>query len=138
MIRSPANRLRLAAAAGLLVVGAVAGAVIVRYLPVADPLPATADAERQVLYWYDPMAPDRHFAAPGKSPFMDMPLVPRYADEAGAGGQAGVRIDPALTQTLGARYATVQRGVLAGDLTVPAFVENGKYTGSGWGDPPRG
>ena len=25
-----------------------------------------------------------------------------------------------------------------GDVTVPAFVENGKYTGSGWGDPPRG
>jgi glutaredoxin len=25
-----------------------------------------------------------------------------------------------------------------GDLTVPAFVENGAYTGSGWGDPPRG
>jgi glutaredoxin len=25
-----------------------------------------------------------------------------------------------------------------GDLTVPAFVENGAYKGSGWGDPPRG
>jgi glutaredoxin len=25
-----------------------------------------------------------------------------------------------------------------GDLTVPAFVENGVYIGSGWGDPPRG
>ncbi len=25
-----------------------------------------------------------------------------------------------------------------GDLTVPAFVENGKYKSSGWGDPPRG
>ena len=25
-----------------------------------------------------------------------------------------------------------------GDLIVPAFVENGIYKGSGWGDPPRG
>lgn len=25
-----------------------------------------------------------------------------------------------------------------GDLTVPAFVENGVYKSSGWGDPPRG
>ena len=25
-----------------------------------------------------------------------------------------------------------------GDPTVPALVENGKYIGSGWGDPPRG
>ena len=26
----------------------------------------------------------------------------------------------------------------AGDLTVPAIVENGEYVQSGWGDPPRG
>lgn len=25
-----------------------------------------------------------------------------------------------------------------GDPTVPCIVENGKYVGSGWGDPPRG
>ena len=25
-----------------------------------------------------------------------------------------------------------------GDPTVPCIVENGVYTGSGWGDPPRG
>ena len=25
-----------------------------------------------------------------------------------------------------------------GDLVVPVIVENGKYVGSGWGDPPRG
>ena len=38
--------------------------------------------KRQVLYWYDPMVPDKHFDKPGKSPFMDMELVPKYADEA--------------------------------------------------------
>ncbi len=25
-----------------------------------------------------------------------------------------------------------------GDPTVPCFVEDGKFKGSGWGDPPRG
>jgi len=25
-----------------------------------------------------------------------------------------------------------------GDPTVPAIVQDGKYVGSGWGDPPRG
>ena len=38
-------------------------------------------------YWYDPMHPSQHFDKPGKSPFMDMPLVPKYAD--GATSHAG-------------------------------------------------
>ncbi len=68
---------------------------------------APAAAERKVLYWYDPMVPQQHFDKPGKSPFMDMELVPKYADE---GGDAGsVRIDPAVTQNLGMRLATVTR-----------------------------
>lgn len=49
------------------------------------PKPAPAAAKpptRKVLYWYDPMVPDKHFDKPGKSPFMDMELVPKYADEA--------------------------------------------------------
>ncbi len=35
----------------------------------------------KVLYWYDPMKPEVHFDKPGKSPFMDMQLVPKYAEE---------------------------------------------------------
>lgn len=31
-----------------------------------------ANSERKVLYWYDPMVPDKRFSQPGKSPFMDM------------------------------------------------------------------
>ena len=46
--------------------------------------------ERKILYWYDPMQPDQHFDKPGKSPFMDMELVPKYADD--APGAAGVRM----------------------------------------------
>ena len=32
-------------------------------------------------YWYDPMVPAQHFDQPGKSPFMDMQLVPKCTDE---------------------------------------------------------
>jgi Cu(I)/Ag(I) efflux system membrane fusion protein len=72
-------------------------------------------AERQVLYWYDPMVPTQKFDKPGKSPFMDMQLVPRYADEAAAPG-ATPDSAPALTvstqarQALGLRLAQVERG----------------------------
>jgi Cu(I)/Ag(I) efflux system membrane fusion protein len=71
--------------------------------------PAAADG-RRVLYWYDPMVPQHRFDRPGKSPFMDMDLVPRYADEGEAGDT--VRIDPAVAQNLGLRLATVTRGPL--------------------------
>ncbi|MFP5464301.1 MAG: efflux RND transporter periplasmic adaptor subunit, partial [Gammaproteobacteria bacterium] len=60
---------------------------------------------------YDPMYPQQRFERPGKSPFMDMQLVPRYADEATdqSDRQAGVKIDPAIVQNLGMRLAMVQR-----------------------------
>ncbi|MFH1157638.1 MAG: efflux RND transporter periplasmic adaptor subunit [Pseudomonadota bacterium] len=54
-------------------------------VPVAGEQPAPgavqSHAERKVLYWYDPMMPGKKFDKPGKSPFMDMELVPKYADE---------------------------------------------------------
>ncbi|MFC0679040.1 efflux RND transporter periplasmic adaptor subunit [Lysobacter korlensis] len=79
---------------------------------------AAAEAgEPKVLYWYDPMVPDQHFDKPGKSPFMDMELVPKYADE--GGGTTGVRIDPGVQQNVGIRTEAVQTGTLAGQLRVP-------------------
>lgn len=66
---------------------------------------------RRVLYWHDPMVPGQKFDKPGKSPFMDMELVPVYADEAGDEGQ--VTIDPRLQQNLGVRTVTVERRALA-------------------------
>ena len=65
---------------------------------------ANPDGEREVLYWYDPMYPQQKFDAPGPSPFMDMELVPRYADQGGDG--ASISIDPSVTQNLGMRLAT--------------------------------
>ena len=66
--------------------------------------PATG---RKVLYWHDPMVPGQKFDKPGKSPFMDMELVPVYAE---AGGDEGnVAISPRMQQNLGMRTAEVTR-----------------------------
>ena len=46
--------------------------------PVATARPE--NQERRVLYWTDPMVPGFKSDKPGKSPFMDMELVPVYAD----------------------------------------------------------
>ncbi|MDA8259004.1 MAG: efflux RND transporter periplasmic adaptor subunit [Betaproteobacteria bacterium] len=70
-------------------------------------IPQTRQDEAKVLYWYDPMVPQQHFDKPGKSPFMDMQLLPKYADASGAA--AGVKIDPAVAQNLGMRLAKVER-----------------------------
>jgi Cu(I)/Ag(I) efflux system membrane fusion protein len=75
---------------------------------------------REVLYWYDPMVPDQHFDAPGRSPFMDMDLMPRYADE--GGGEAGVRIDPSVAQNLGVRLASVERASLSRSVTAAGVI----------------
>ena len=70
--------------------------------------PAT---EKKVLYWHDPMVPGQKFDKPGKSPFMDMQLVPVYA---GADADEGkVTISPRMQQNLGMRVAEVTKGVLA-------------------------
>ncbi len=68
---------------------------------------AASQSERPVLYWYDPMVPETHFDEPGKSPFMDMDLVPRYAGEPDA--PSGVAINPGVVQNLGIRFALVER-----------------------------
>lgn len=75
---------------------------------------------RKVLYWYDPMVPAQHFDKPGKSPFMDMQLVPKYVDEV---AEAGVRIDPSRVQSLGIRVVAVTRGTLASGLTATGVVD---------------
>jgi Cu(I)/Ag(I) efflux system membrane fusion protein len=77
----------------------------------STPSNAPANTERKALYWYDPMVPNQHFDKPGKSPFMDMQLVPKYAD-AGVGG-GGVQISPNIVQNLGLRIAPVELGRLS-------------------------
>ena len=72
----------------------------------ASPGSAT-DTGRKVLYWHDPMVPGQRFDKPGKSPFMDMQLVPVYAD--GGPGASGVTIGSGVQQNLGIRLAAVRR-----------------------------
>jgi Cu(I)/Ag(I) efflux system membrane fusion protein len=62
-------------------------------------------SERKVLYWHDPMVPGQRFDKPGKSPFMDMQLVPVYAEEAQS---SGVAVSPTMSQNLGLRTAVVR------------------------------
>jgi membrane fusion protein, copper/silver efflux system len=80
------------------------------------PTPNPIKEEPKVLYWYDPMVPDQHFDKPGKSPFMDMELVPKYAevDE----DAPALTVDVGLMQSLGMRKARVQRLPIDSELEV--------------------
>ncbi len=82
-----------------------------------QPIQETQSTEKKVLYWYDPMVPDQHFDKPGKSPFMDMQLVPKYA-ESETRSASGIRLDPGLQQNLALRRARVERKVLAQPLNI--------------------
>lgn len=85
--------------------------------------PASADGGK-VMYWYDPMSPAQHFDKPGKSPFMDMELVPKYAEDGGGSGAApGVSIDPSAMQNLGIRVVEAKMGSLTATLSVTGTID---------------
>jgi Cu(I)/Ag(I) efflux system membrane fusion protein len=71
----------------------------------------TDETGRRVLYWHDPMVPGQKFDKPGKSPFMDMDLVPVYADADNDKG--AVKISPRLAQSFGVRTVGAKEGSLA-------------------------
>ena len=77
-----------------------------------DTDPATG---KRVLYYHDPMVPGNKFDKPAKSPFMDMMLVPVYADSDGDASQ--VTVSPRTQQNLGVRTALVTEAVLAPQLS---------------------
>ena len=73
----------------------------------------------KVLYYHDPMVPGNKFDKPAKSPFMDMMLVPVYAD-AGAENSSDdskVTVSPRIQQNLGVRTAAVTEGALSPQVT---------------------
>ncbi len=70
--------------------------------------PATGS---KVLYYHDPMVPGNKFDKPAKSPFMDMMLVPVYAD--GDTDQGNVTVSSRIQQNLGVRTAAVSEGTLS-------------------------
>ena len=82
----------------------------------------TAAASRPVLYWHDPMVPGQRFDKPGKSPFMDMQLVPVYADAAGASA-SGVAVSAAVQQNLGIRIASGRTARVAASFDAVGAVQ---------------
>ena len=120
----------IALLSAVLVAGAAGGYWIARHPgPQPDASAKSAAgapaAERKVLYWHDPMKPNVRFDKPGKSPFMDMELVPVYADEAPSGG--AVRVSSNVAQSLGIRLGRVSKETMPSRLTTVgsvAFDEN--------------
>ncbi|MBW4018732.1 efflux RND transporter periplasmic adaptor subunit [Moraxella osloensis] len=87
---------------------------------------ASQQQDAKVLYWYDPMKPEQRFDKPGKSPYMDMPLVPKYADENTAmtdESRPTVKIDPSLQQNLAIRYGTVEQAVMGNTLLTNGILQ---------------
>lgn len=121
MTRLKTSRAGLIAASGLAAAALVGGVLIGRATPPSGAPASPTAADRKVLYWYDPMVPGQRFDKPGRSPYMDMPLQPKYADEAPA--QGGLQIDPARVQTLGVRTAAVERGTLPGGVTATGVID---------------
>jgi Cu(I)/Ag(I) efflux system membrane fusion protein len=116
---------RLALAGASIAVLAAAGGYGVAHLQkpkTSTPMAASTPGAKP-LYWYDPMVPAQHFDKPGKSPFMDMQLVPRYPADGAAGQTPGVQISPATTQSLGVRLAAVQRGDFAQSLDATGVLD---------------
>jgi membrane fusion protein, copper/silver efflux system len=87
--------------------------------PAAQGASAAAD-KRKPQYWYDPMHPSEHFDKPGKSPFMDTQLAPKYADPvptdvggtppAGVAPPGSIAVDSRVVENLGVRLAKVEQG----------------------------
>ncbi len=73
--------------------------------------PATVSRERKVKYYKSTMTPGEISPTPRKDS-MGMEMVPVYEDEAAAAESQTIAVDPATTQTMGIRTATVTRGPL--------------------------
>lgn len=118
--------MKSAARTALIAAGAIALGVAGWYLGQRNgnaAAPASAETERKVLYWHDPMVPGPKFDKPGKSPFMDMQLVPVYADEgSGAGGPPIVTVRSEIASSLGVRTAAVTRGRPARELVTHGYL----------------
>lgn len=88
----------------------------------AAPNEASSDG-RKILYYYDPMFPNQKFEKSGKSPFMDMELVPKYADDGAGIASPGLSIDPSARQSLGMRVVGAEMGSLAATIDVTGSIE---------------
>lgn len=78
------------------------------------------DSGKEVLYWYDPMVPKQRFDKPGKSPFMDMQLVPKYAGES---DESAVSILSTTLQNLAIRTEKVQTVMFGAEIKAVGRIE---------------
>ena len=108
-------------AGGGFVLGRSTGHALTAPTAAAPAASSAAEGERRVLYWHDPMVPGPRFDKPGKSPFMDMQLVPVYAD--GDTGEGGVKVSPTVQQNLGIRIATVKRADVSSSFDAVGAVQ---------------
>ena len=88
----------------------------------AAPMAGSESQERKALYWTDPMVPGFKSDKPGKSPFMDMEMVPVYGDDAGA---TTVSVRPEIIQSLGVRTHTVVRSSRGIRIPSEALIRTG-------------
>lgn len=79
------------------------------------PMASAEDQDRKVLYWTDPMVPGFKSDKPGKSPFMDMEMVPVYEEDDSA---TAVSVRPEIMQSLGVRTHKVERSNRG--ITIPS------------------
>ena len=84
----------------------------------------SAQSERKVLYWYDPMVPAEHYNNPNSLSSMGMKTVAKYAEAApAADALPGISVDPAASQSLGMRVVAAQVGSLPAGLAVTGTIE---------------
>lgn len=85
------------------------------------------DSGKTVLYWYDPMTPGQKFDKPGKSPFMDMELEPKYAEQKSANESSkegdGITISSQTMQNLGIRLKKVETRKFGDSLSAVGRIE---------------
>jgi Cu(I)/Ag(I) efflux system membrane fusion protein len=112
------NRITMTAAGVMLAAAGFTTGWLLERRPGA-PAAAAKPPAGDVLYWYDPMRPEVHFDKPGRSPFMEMELVPKYRDASESGG---ISISPQVTQNLGVRTAPAMVASLAPRVTVTGTV----------------
>ena len=113
------NSIILLSGAGLL---ALAAALYWQWQPISGSKTETPSTDkREILYWTDPMVPGYRSDKPGKSPFMDMDLVPVYAEN-GGGDDNSVSIRPEVINNLGVRGATTEMRFVEQRLKVPGYV----------------
>jgi Cu(I)/Ag(I) efflux system membrane fusion protein len=76
---------------------------------------------RKILFYHDPMVPGKNFEDPGKSPFMNMMLVPSYAGSDGADGSS-VTVSSRIQQNIGLRTEAATEGVLTPEISAVGVI----------------